>query len=134
MSEQNSSTEEFHEVTPSDFQALYAEVQAENERLKAVITASRIAPVVDNPQKDLKPAISAARVKALVGQSGINRMTRAEKVSALGLSPSEVSDDLLRACFGRGNDGNAASELYKTSPLRYRQLKEASLLLGIYSN
>jgi len=128
-------TEEFgHEVTEGDYEALYSESQAENERLKAVITAARLAPVADKPGKDLKPAVSAERLKAMLGQHGINKLTRTEKIVALGLDPAGVDDSFLRRCFGRGNDGSAASELHKTSPLRYRQLKEASLLLGIFAN
>lgn len=137
MSTETSSTapiEEGHTVTASDYQVLLEEQRAENERLRAIITASRIAPVADHPQKDAKPAISAARLTATLGQTQINRMTRAEKLSALGLEPSSVDEAFLRQCFGRGNDGSAASELHKTSPLRYRQLKEASLLLGIFAN
>jgi hypothetical protein len=123
-----------HEVTSSEYEALYGEVQAENERLKAVIAASRIAPVTEHPLKDAKPSITAERVKALVGQHGVNKMTRSEKLASLQIDPTSVDDTLLRKCFGRGNDGSAALELHKTSPLRYRQLKEASLLLGIFAN
>ena len=134
MSEQNSSTEEFHEVTPSDFQALHTEAQAEIERLKAVIAAGRIAPVSEHPQANAKPAVTAQRLTAMLGTHGVNRLTRAEKIQALGLDPNGVSDDLLRACWGRGNDGAALSELHKTSPLRARQLREAAILLNIFGN
>ena len=135
MSEATSTTtEELREVQPSDYENLYAEQVAECERLKSIIAASRLAPIAEHPLKDARPAVSADRLRALVGPTQLLAMTRAEKIAALGLDPNGVDDAFLRKCFGKSNDGSAAAELHKTSPLRYRQLKEASLLLGIYAN
>jgi hypothetical protein len=58
-------------------------------------------------------------------------MTRAEKLAGIGVDPS-TSDDLLRRIFGRGADGAVGNDLMKSSPARYRLLKEASLILDIY--
>lgn len=137
MSEVNSTTtentEQFHEATPSDYETLYQESQEEISRLKAVITSARLAPVTDHPQKDAKPAVTAARLRATIGDVALRNMTREDKLRALSLDPSTIDDALLQKCFGlasKGNDGKSAREIYNKSPLRYRQLKQAAEILG----
>lgn len=126
-------TEQFgHEVQPSDWETLYAESQEENTRLKAVISSARLAPTADHSGKDLKPAVTFERLTALLGTHGVNKLTRSEKISALGENPANIDDAFLHKCFGKGNDGSAAADLFKTSPLRYRTLKEISKALQLY--
>lgn len=117
----------------ADYKRLY---EAQNERirhLEDVISAGRMQPVTDHPLKDAKPASTAAQVRAQWGAVRFLNATRAEKLTALGVDPNGVDDNLLQKGFGRGNDGKVAGELMRMSPLRYRQLKESAIILGIYA-
>lgn len=130
-------TEEFHEVTPSDYEAMYNESREECERLKAVINSARLSPSTDHPAKDAKPQVTFERLTALLGTHGVNKLTRNELIASFGVDPASVDDAFLRKCFGRSdngqtNDGKTAADLFKTSPLRYRQLKEVSKALRIF--
>jgi hypothetical protein len=119
--------------TQRDYKALHIEAQAEVERLNAIISAGRFTPQTNHPLKDAKPSVTSARLKAMVGPVKFLQMTRSEKLVGLGLNPAEVDDEFLKRCFGRGNDGKAAQELYKSNPFRYRQLREAADILSIYA-
>ena len=121
-------------VTPSDYERLYAESREENARLNAVLAAARIStrPSSEHPQKDLKPAITAARFKASISPVDFLKLSRDQKLLGIGLDPAGVDDGYVRRVFGRGADSALGVELMKTSPLRYRQLKEAAEVLGLY--
>jgi hypothetical protein len=120
-------------VTETDYQKLYEQKVEENDRLSAVIAASRIA--TSTPaNKSHRPAITAARMRALVGDAAYLNMSRTEKLVALGVDPASASDDLLRRAFGRGAAGSVGADLHKTSPARYSLLREAALALNIYGN
>jgi hypothetical protein len=123
-------------VKPSgDYENLYLAQKEETERLKNVLAASRLstAPATGNRQAT-KPAVTADRVRALVGPVGVLKMTRSEKLQSLGLEPASVDDGYLRRLFGRSNDGTAASELMKQNPSRYLILREAAKILNIFCN
>jgi hypothetical protein len=118
---------------PTDYEALYNEKVAENDRLSSVIAASRIATSAP-ANKSHRPAITAARMRAMVGDAAYLNMSRTEKLVALGVDPASASDDLLRRTFGRGAAGSVGADLHKTSPARYGLLREAALALNIYGN
>jgi hypothetical protein len=122
-------------LTPSDYQKLYEEGRAENERLSAVIAAARLSavPSAAHPQRDMKPSVTADRFKGLIGPYEFQKLTRDQKLIGMNLDPASVDDAYLKKVFGRGADGALGSELMKTSPFRYRQLKEAALVLNIYA-
>jgi hypothetical protein len=115
-----------------DWQRLYSDQQAEIDRLKAVITAGRLAPQAPHPNKDARPGITAEQLRAQVGPLAWHKMGEVEKLAGLGLNPAEIDRDFLKRCFGRSNDSRLGSELMKSDPLRYRRLKEASVALDIY--
>jgi len=116
---------------PSDWENLYSQQKLENERLQAVITATRSARAAA-PQS-VKPAMTAERLRASVGDLALLKMSRDEKLQSLGVDPASVTDDGLHKLFGRGNDGKAAAELSKVNPGRYGLLREAAVLLGRYA-
>jgi hypothetical protein len=134
MSEINTSAIEEVVAPPTDYQLLYEESRAENERLGKVLQAARLGntPSASHPQQDAKPAVTAERFKALVGPVQFLKMTRFEKLVGLGLDPATVDDEYLRKVFGRGADGKYGQELFKTNRLRYRELKNAADILDIY--
>lgn len=125
--------EEQVDPTQKDYRELYAQSQQENERLNALIAAGRLAPQTDHPNKNAKPGTTAEKLRTTLGPVRWLHATRTEKLVGLGLNPSEVDDQFLTRCFGRGNDGKSAKELMNSNPLRYRQLREASIALGIYA-
>ena len=61
-------------------------------------------------------------------------MTRAEKLGTLGIDANAVTDEGIKKVFGRGADSSIGADLYKSSPAKYAQLKEASLLLNLYGS
>lgn len=121
-------------TTPKpDYEALYNEKTAEVERLQTVLTAGRLA--ANRPDnRSSKPQITAERVKALVGNAGLLKMSRAEKLASIGVDPNSVTDELLRRIFGRGADGAVGQDLMKSDPARYGLLKQAAIILNIYGN
>lgn len=114
-----------------NYQELYQEQRAESERLKGIIAAARLAP---QPARndDRRPAVSAESVKRSLGPLALHKLTRDQKVEALGVDPKSVTDGALRLLFGRSNDGVAAKELRLTDPAKYRTLREVALLTGAY--
>jgi hypothetical protein len=120
--------------TPSDWQHLADERQAEIDRLNSIITAGKLAPSTPHPQQDARPALTCEQLKARVGALNWHKMTDAEKIAGLGQNPNEIDREFLKRLFGRGNDGRTVSDLAKSSPLRLRQLREVSKALNLYAN
>jgi hypothetical protein len=119
-------------VTENEHEIIAADLRAENTRLKASLAAVRLGTTPSDGSNNGKPLISAARFRAEVGLSSLRGMPRDQKLQGLGLDPATVSDDHMERLFCLGNDGVAAAELMKASPKRYRQLREAADLLGIF--
>lgn len=116
-----------------DFEQLYTEQRAENDRLKAVMVAARIeGKPVHAPGADRKPAVTAEHIKRSLGPLAMHNLTRDQKLQSLGVDPAAVSDSALKKLFGKGNDGVAAKDLHLSNPLQYRTLREASLILNLY--
>ncbi len=117
---------------PSDYEALYKEQKADNERLQAVITANRNSKPNLAPQS-VKAAVLADRVKAQLGPVGFLKATRDEKLMVLGVDPKSITDDGLQKIFGKRNDPSLGKDLMRSSPARYAQLRQAALLLNLYA-
>ena len=125
-----------HEVTEHDYENLYREQRAENERLKAILDAARLSSASSGApaaRPNAKAAVSADRVRTLLGPVGFLNSTRSEKLMALGVDPASVTDDGLRKLFGRGADFQAAQDLQRSNPERYAVLKQCALILNLYS-
>jgi hypothetical protein len=142
MTDTNSTTDTTITFSPSgsvtgvgdaiNYEEMYRSQREENERLGNIIAAGRLAPSQAHPDKDRKPGVTADRLKAMLGPVGFLRASRAEKLTGLGLNPSEISDAGLTKLFGKGNNGKESSDLHKTNPFRYRQLREAAIVLNLY--
>jgi hypothetical protein len=127
-------TEAAHVVTESDYQRLYEESKAENERLKVVMTAARINGTPSTAAGAANRHRGAAnRVRAVVGDAGFHQMSRAERLTAVGCDPT-ISDEFLKKVYGRGNNGAIGRDLHRTDPEKYALLREASLILNIFAN
>jgi hypothetical protein len=134
MSLTETTPETLHEVTEHDYEALYAESRAENERLKAVLDAARLSAGGGAPARpSAKAAVSADRVRALLGPVGFLNTTRDEKLKALGVDPASVTDDGLKKLFGRGADFQAAQDLQRSNPGRHATLRECAKILNLYA-
>jgi hypothetical protein len=118
----------------TDHELIAADLRAENDRLKASLAAVRLGTTPSDGSNNGKPLISAARFRAEVGLSSLRGMPVNQKLEGIGLDPATVSVDHLERLFCLGNDGVAAAELMRASPKRYRQLREAADLLGIYGS
>jgi hypothetical protein len=114
-----------------DYEALYLAQKEQNEALQGVLLATRSQAVTANPL-NTKPSVTSDRVRAIHGD-GFHKLSRAQKLQSLGVDPVSISDDGLKALFGRGNDGKLAQDLAKTNMGRYRLLKECALILNIYA-
>jgi hypothetical protein len=117
----------------SDHEAIAADLRAENTRLKASLAAVRTG-TTGSDTSGGKPTITAARFRAEVGLNNLRGMPREDKLRGLGLDPASVDDNHLERLFCIGNDGTAVAELMRASPRRYKELKEAANLLGIYGS
>jgi hypothetical protein len=127
-------TEAAHVVTPSDWERLYEESKAENDRLKVVMTAARINGTPSTAAGAANRHKGAAnRVRAVVGDAQFQQMSRAERLTAVGCDPT-ISDEFLRKIYGRGNTGAIGRDLHRTDPEKYALLREASLILNIFAN
>ena len=124
---------EASEVT-TDYKALYETQASELEALKNLVAATRVTQQsAGTPDKDRKPAVSADRARALVGEFEWSRMTESQRISSLGVDPATVDRGLLHRAFGRGADSKLANDMYKkTSPYRYRVLREVAVVLNIF--
>jgi len=116
---------------PSDFESLYAEQKEENARLQAVITAGRISKPAA-PQS-AKATVLAAQVKAQLGPVTFYKMTRDEKLQAVGVDPKSITNEGLSKIFGRGSDASVGRDLSNSSPQRYAQLRQAALILNLFA-
>src|SRR5437899_2200533 len=107
----------------TDWQRLATQRQDEIDRLNAVIAAGKLAPSAPHPQRDARPGVTAAELRAKVGPVAWHKMSETEKIVGLGQNPSEIDRDFLKKVFGRGSDGRVALDLEKTSPPRYKVLR-----------
>ena len=117
---------------------MYEDQRSENERLQSVLDAARLrqrneAQSESARNRDRQPGLSVERLKAQTGALRYQQMSRAERLTALGVDPA-TSDDLLRQLFGRGNDGKLAADLKKADPHKYRVLREGAIATGTYAN
>jgi hypothetical protein len=119
-------------VVETDHELIAADLRAENTRLKASLAAVRLSTTPADGSNSGQPTITAARFRAEVGLNNLRGMPRDEKLRGLGLAPASVDNDHLERLFCRNNDGVAAAELMRASPKRYRELKEAANILGIF--
>jgi hypothetical protein len=116
-----------------DFEALYRAEKLEKESLQNLQAATRSQSTTAHPSLNTRPSMTADRVRAINGLGTVHQMSRAQKLQALGVDPSTISDDGLRALFGRKQDGKLAQDLFKTNPGRYRLLKECADILNLYA-
>jgi hypothetical protein len=115
----------------TDHELIAADLRAENTRLKASLAAVRFGATPSDTNSG-QPTITAARFTAEVGLNNLRGMQKDEKLRGLGLDPASVSIDHLERLFCIGNGGVAAAELNRTSQRRYKELKEAAKILGIF--
>jgi hypothetical protein len=121
------------QVASEDYKALYEQQKAQTESLQAVIDATRIGKTSSLPSdKGTKPSMTAERFKRMVDPVEFIRMTRDNKLRGIGVDPASVTDEALRALFGKGADGKLSCDLFKSNSTRYYLLKQAALVLNIY--
>lgn len=125
-------TTEAHVVNEGDYQRLYEESRAENERLQTVMTSARMNGVPSTTGATNYSKGAATRVRAVVGEHQFQKMSRAERLTSIGADPT-LSDQFLSRVFGRGNDGSIGRDLFKTDKARYDLLREASIILNLYA-
>jgi hypothetical protein len=116
---------------PSDFESLYEQRKEENARLQAILTAGRVSR--PTAPQSVKATVLAEQVKARLGPATFHQMTRNEKLQAVGVDPKSITNEGLSKIFGRGNDGTVGRDLMRTSPQRYAQLRQASLILNLFA-
>ena len=129
-------TPDFHEVTEKDYEALYQDQRAENERLKAILDAARLSSAGRGSpaaRPSTKATVSSDRVRALLGPVGFLNTSRDEKLKALGVDPASITDDGLKKLFGRGADFQAAQDLQRSNPGRHATLRECAKILNLYA-
>lgn len=71
------------DLSSADFKLLYESERADNQRLRDVLAVTRAATPAADPSA-LKPKITADRVKTLTGPTEFLRMTRDQKIQAVG--------------------------------------------------
>ena len=117
-------------VSESQYKQLYEAQKLETERANALLTAARSTTAVA-PQT-IRPAMTADRVKATLGDLAVYKLTRDQKLQSLGIDPASITDQALSQLFGRGNDGKLGADLVKSNPRQYFLLREAAMLLNLY--
>jgi hypothetical protein len=123
--------EELKAQKPSDFESLYEQEKEANARLQAIITAGRVNKPAAPP--NAKATVLAEQVKAQLGPVTFYKMTRDEKLQAVGVDPKSITNEGLSKIFGRGSDGSVGRDLNNSSPQRYAQLRQAALILGLFA-
>lgn len=126
-----SAQETVTEVQPQQWEALFESSQARVKELEAVMAAARINQA-QTPKDDSRPVLSAERVKSMLGTHALNSMTHNQRLASLGLPPDAYSRDFLLKAFGRGADGAVGNELFRSSPRKYREAREAALITQAY--
>jgi len=105
-----------------------------NQEKKARETAeAQLGAVRENREAkaDTRTVESMEQVRERVGRAMWFQFSESQKLTALGLDPATVDKNQLRSLFGAKSDGAYAVDFMKTSPYRYRQLKQAALALNI---
>ena len=115
-----------------DWQQMYEQQRKETEKLRTILTAAKVGTATSASLQGNKPEITAAHLKASLNPVQFLNLSRDEKLRALKIDPTTVSDDDLHRIFGRGANGAIGADLMKVNPGRYRLLREAAQILNIY--
>jgi hypothetical protein len=115
----------------SPYQTMYKTVQAENAALRAQLEEVKSQGVARATQSDRDtkvPTLDGLRAK--IGDTQLHLLTADGKVRALGIDPASVNHELAQDIFGADPNTQVASDLMKSNPRLYRQLREISLIYG----
>jgi hypothetical protein len=112
----------------NEYYRLWEQQRQENEALKAQLGAVR-----ENraARADTRTVDTMEQVRDRIGRAAWFQLPESGKLTAMGLDPASVDKQQLRSLFGRHTDTALAVDLMKTSPYRYKQLKQAALALNI---
>ncbi|MGA8742978.1 MAG: hypothetical protein WB561_17460 [Terracidiphilus sp.] len=107
---------------------LYLQAKQENALLKAQLGAVR-----ENrtAKADNRTVDTMERVRDTMGRATWFQLSRDQKVASLGVEPSSVDMVQLRTLFGKHTDTALAVDFAKTSPYRYKQLREVAKALDV---
>jgi hypothetical protein len=112
----------------NEYYRLWEQQRQENEALKAQLGAVRENRVA---RADTRTVDTMEQVRDRIGRAAWFQLPESGKLTAMGLDPASVDKQQLRDLFGRHTDTALAVDLMKTSPYRYKQLKQAALALNI---
>lgn len=115
--------------TEGDFQALYEASQIENAKLNHLIEAARFsAPPASSAST--KTLDTVERIRARIGEDAYRKLTREERLTAVGVDPT-ISDEFLLKLFGRKFVPTLQRDLHRTDPAKYSRLRQAARILGL---
>jgi predicted small metal-binding protein len=72
------------------------------------------------------------KVRARVGELGWAKMSKEQRLASIGVAPASVNPAELQSLFGRASDHKKASDLMRADQRKYKILKEAAKVLGIF--
>ena len=110
------------------YQTMYNTVQAENAALRAQleeVKSQGVARATQNDRDTKVPTLDGLRAK--IGDTQLHLLTADGKLRALGIDPASVNHELAKQCFGANPNTQVASDLFKSNPKLYRQLRQVSL-------
>lgn len=112
----------------NEYYHLYENQKLEIEALKAQAKA-----VNDNrtAAKDERVVTSMERCRDLMGRATWQQLSTNQRIAAIGVEPQSVDRKQLEDLFGRNASSTYASDLIKTSPYRYRQLREVAKIMNV---
>jgi hypothetical protein len=112
----------------NEYYLLWEQQKQENALLKTQLGAVRDnkAAAVDNR---VVPTLEMTRDR--MGRSTWAQLNTNQRIAAIGVQPDSVDRPQLAKLFGRNADHVYASDLMKTSPYRYRQLREVAKILDV---
>jgi len=120
-------------VTPSEYQKAYELAIADNARMQLVLQAARLNGAGSTPGAgSTKAKITADRVRGLLGDNEFRKLTRSERLTAVGVDPS-ISDEFISKIFGRKFDASLSRDLHRSDPEKYNRLREASKILNLFA-
>lgn len=108
---------------------MYADSQ---ERLR--IAESQLAALKQTQVKPEGHVIveTVEKLRARVGEVAFSRMSIEQRLAGIGVDHRTVDKAELAQLFGKNSDHKRASDLHRADQRRYKTLKEAAKVLGIY--
>ncbi len=120
--------EKADEDASNPYRRLYGDQQERIKQLEAQLQATQQSRVRSNEHVIVTTAEAVQKSDPLAW----HKMSPEQRLASIGVDHTTIDKKELASLFGKKSDHKKASDLMRVDQRRYKQLREASKILGIY--